>query len=84
LKIEQSITNVNNILDLADFERRGEYVLADLKSATWFFECGKGPSKGQIPGLLGHLKYPTVLLFTADEQTNVKIFSSLDAIAAEK
>jgi hypothetical protein len=26
-------------LDLVDFERRGEYVLADAKSATWFFEC---------------------------------------------
>jgi hypothetical protein len=26
-------------MDLIDFERRGEYVLADVKSATWFFEC---------------------------------------------
>jgi hypothetical protein len=25
---------------MVDFERRGEYVLADVKSATWFFECG--------------------------------------------
>jgi hypothetical protein len=39
LKIKQSITNINNILDLVDFEKRGEYVLADVKSATWFFEC---------------------------------------------
>jgi hypothetical protein len=31
---------MNNIMDLIDFERRGEYVLADVKSATWFFECG--------------------------------------------
>jgi hypothetical protein len=30
---------MNNIMDLIDFERRGEYVLADVKSATWFFEC---------------------------------------------
>jgi hypothetical protein len=30
---------MNKILDLIDFERRGEYVLADVKSATWFFEC---------------------------------------------
>jgi hypothetical protein len=30
---------MNNILGLIDFERRGEYVLADVKSATWFFEC---------------------------------------------
>jgi hypothetical protein len=30
---------MNNILDLIDFERREEYVLADVKSATWFFEC---------------------------------------------
>jgi hypothetical protein len=29
---------MNNIMDLIDFERRGEYVLADVKSATWFFE----------------------------------------------
>jgi hypothetical protein len=29
---------MNNIMDLLDFERRGEYVLADVKSATWFFE----------------------------------------------
>jgi hypothetical protein len=36
LKIKQSITNINNILDLVDFERRGEYVLADVKSVTWF------------------------------------------------
>jgi hypothetical protein len=27
-------------LDLVDFERRGEYVLAAVKSPTWFFECG--------------------------------------------
>jgi hypothetical protein len=26
-------------MDLIDFERRGEYFLADVKSATWFFEC---------------------------------------------
>jgi hypothetical protein len=32
---------MNNILDLIDFERRGEYVLADVKSATWFFERGE-------------------------------------------
>jgi hypothetical protein len=38
LKITHSITNINNILDLVDFERRGEYFLADVKSATWFFE----------------------------------------------
>jgi hypothetical protein len=30
---------MNDILDLIDFERRGEYVLADVKFATWFFEC---------------------------------------------
>jgi hypothetical protein len=29
---------MNNILDLIDFERRGEYVLSDVKSTTWFFE----------------------------------------------
>jgi hypothetical protein len=29
---------LNNILDLVDSERREEYVLADEKSATWFFE----------------------------------------------
>jgi hypothetical protein len=34
-----SITNISNILDLVDLERRGEYVLADVKSATWIFEC---------------------------------------------
>jgi hypothetical protein len=28
-----------HILDMIDLERRGEYVLADVKSATWFFEC---------------------------------------------
>jgi hypothetical protein len=28
-------------MDLIDFEKRGEYVLADVKSATWFFECKK-------------------------------------------
>jgi hypothetical protein len=30
-------------LELIDFERRGEYVLADVKSATWFFECRSDP-----------------------------------------
>jgi hypothetical protein len=32
---------MNNIMDLIDFERRGEYVLADVKSATWFFDRGE-------------------------------------------
>jgi hypothetical protein len=39
IEIKQTITNMNNIMDLIDFERRGEYVLADVKSATWFIEC---------------------------------------------
>jgi hypothetical protein len=41
---------MNNSMDLIDFERRGEYVLAvfferridvlvDVKSTTWIFEC---------------------------------------------
>jgi hypothetical protein len=33
------ITYITYMNDLIDFERRGEYVLADVKSATWFFEC---------------------------------------------
>jgi hypothetical protein len=32
---------MNNIMDLIDFKRRGEYVLADVKSATWFFDRGE-------------------------------------------
>jgi hypothetical protein len=28
-------------MDLIDFERRGKYVLADVKSATWFFDRGE-------------------------------------------
>jgi hypothetical protein len=32
---------MNNIMDLIDFERRGEYVLADVKSATRFFDRGE-------------------------------------------
>jgi hypothetical protein len=40
---------MNNIMDLIDFERRGEYVLADVKSATWFFECiREGPSNYKL------------------------------------
>jgi hypothetical protein len=41
LENNQSITNIKNILDLVDFEKRGEYILADVKSAAWFFECKK-------------------------------------------
>jgi hypothetical protein len=32
---------MNNFMDLIDFERLGEYVLADVKSATWFFDRGE-------------------------------------------
>jgi hypothetical protein len=32
---------MNNIMDLIDFERRGEYVLADVKLATWFLDRGE-------------------------------------------
>jgi hypothetical protein len=41
LENQKTITNMNNIMDLIDFERRGEYVLADVKSATWIFERGE-------------------------------------------
>jgi hypothetical protein len=46
---------------------------------------GKGPSQGQIPGLLAtDQKSQTVLLTTVKQQTYVENFSSLGAIAAEK